>query len=69
MTFITWARTEGRFQKHFDKDGNPSEELLRSQQERLEHWWMLQELAGIVNIDRFGSGQKGNKKDKQEERV
>jgi len=50
-TFIDWARTEARFAKHFDKQGNPSEMLLSSQQERLENWWQLQELAGIKNID------------------
>lgn len=46
--FIRFARTEGRFAKHFDKDGNPSETLLRARQERLENWRMLQELAGII---------------------
>ena len=34
----TFARSEGRFYKHFDKDGNPSEEMLLSQQDRLENW-------------------------------
>ena len=28
VTFIDFARSEGRFAKHFDKDGNPSETLL-----------------------------------------
>jgi pyruvate/2-oxoacid:ferredoxin oxidoreductase beta subunit len=45
--FITFARSEGRFSKHFDKDGNPSATLLASNQERLENWRLLQELAGI----------------------
>ena len=36
-----------RFAKHFDKDGNPSATLLSSNQERLENWHLLQELAGI----------------------
>ena len=36
--FIRFARTEGRFAKHFDKDGNPSETLLKAKQERLENW-------------------------------
>ena len=31
VTFIDFARSEGRFAKHFDKDGNPSETLLRGQ--------------------------------------
>jgi pyruvate/2-oxoacid:ferredoxin oxidoreductase beta subunit/NAD-dependent dihydropyrimidine dehydrogenase PreA subunit len=48
VDFITFARTEGRFAKHFDKDGNPSEQLLASQQERLDNWRLLQELAGLL---------------------
>jgi pyruvate/2-oxoacid:ferredoxin oxidoreductase beta subunit/NAD-dependent dihydropyrimidine dehydrogenase PreA subunit len=47
VDFITFARSEGRFQKHFDKDGNPSPTLLASRQERLENWNLLQELAGV----------------------
>ena len=47
VDFITFARSEGRFAKHFDKDGNPSATLLTSNQERLENWRLLQELAGI----------------------
>ena len=46
--FIRFARTEGRFAKHFDIDGNPSETLLKAKQERLENWRTLQELAGII---------------------
>src|SRR5438105_9255604 len=45
--FIDFARSEGRFAKHFDKDGNPSETLLRAKQDRLENWHLLQELAGV----------------------
>lgn len=52
VDFISFAKTEGRFKKHFDKDGNPSETLLFAQQDRLENWWKLQELAGIANKDR-----------------
>lgn len=47
ITFIDFARSEGRFAKHFDKDGNPSETLLRAKQDRLENWQLLQELAGL----------------------
>jgi pyruvate/2-oxoacid:ferredoxin oxidoreductase beta subunit/NAD-dependent dihydropyrimidine dehydrogenase PreA subunit len=47
LTFIDFARSEGRFAKHFDKDGNPSETLLRAMQDRLENWRLLQELAGL----------------------
>jgi pyruvate ferredoxin oxidoreductase beta subunit len=47
VNFIDFARSEGRFAKHFDKDGNPSETLLWANQERLENWRLLQELAGL----------------------
>ncbi len=47
VTFIDFARSEGRFAKHFDKDGNPSQTLLWAKQERLENWHVLQELAGL----------------------
>src|SRR5207302_483272 len=33
--------------KHFDKNGNPSPTLLSTQQERLENWHLLQDLAGV----------------------
>lgn len=45
--FIMFARSEGRFSKHFDKEGKPSPTLLAARQERLENWHVLQELAGI----------------------
>jgi pyruvate/2-oxoacid:ferredoxin oxidoreductase beta subunit/Pyruvate/2-oxoacid:ferredoxin oxidoreductase delta subunit len=47
VTFIDFARSEGRFSKHFDKHGNPSETLLNAKQDRLENWHLLQELAGL----------------------
>ncbi len=47
VTFIDFARSEGRFAKHFDKDGNPSETLLFAKKDRLENWHLLQELAGL----------------------
>ncbi len=46
-TFIDFARTEGRFAKQFDKDGNPTLMLLQTQEERLRNWRLLQELAGV----------------------
>lgn len=46
--FVTFARTEGRFAKHFDAEGNPSPELEMAKQDRLENWRQLQELAGII---------------------
>ncbi|HEY1380340.1 MAG TPA: thiamine pyrophosphate-dependent enzyme [Gemmataceae bacterium] len=47
VTFVDFARSEGRFAKHFDRDGNPSETLLAAKQDRLENWRLLQELAGL----------------------
>ncbi|HKB36634.1 MAG TPA: thiamine pyrophosphate-dependent enzyme, partial [Gemmataceae bacterium] len=47
ITFIDFARSEGRFAKHFDDNGNPSELLLMAKQDRLENWHLLQELAGL----------------------
>jgi pyruvate/2-oxoacid:ferredoxin oxidoreductase beta subunit/Pyruvate/2-oxoacid:ferredoxin oxidoreductase delta subunit len=47
LTFIDFARTEGRFAKQFDTAGNPSPTLVQTQQDRLQNWRTLQELAGI----------------------
>jgi hypothetical protein len=47
VTFLDFARSEGRFSKHFDREGNPSETLLKAKQDRLENWHVLQELAGL----------------------
>lgn len=47
VTFIDFARSEGRFAKHFDKEGNPSPTLLVAKKDRLENWHLLQELAGL----------------------
>jgi pyruvate ferredoxin oxidoreductase beta subunit len=46
--FISFARTEGRFGQHFDKEGNASSELKTSQEDRLQNWQTLQEMAGII---------------------
>jgi pyruvate/2-oxoacid:ferredoxin oxidoreductase beta subunit/NAD-dependent dihydropyrimidine dehydrogenase PreA subunit len=48
IDFIDFCRSEGRFGKHFDKEGNPSETLLRSKKDRVDNWRVLQELAGII---------------------
>jgi len=48
LDFVHFARSEGRFEKHFDKNGKPSDLLLLSQEERLLNWNHLQELAGII---------------------
>jgi pyruvate/2-oxoacid:ferredoxin oxidoreductase beta subunit/NAD-dependent dihydropyrimidine dehydrogenase PreA subunit len=47
IDFVYFARTEGRFAKQFDKEGKPSPTLLSAQQDRLENWRLLQDLAGI----------------------
>jgi pyruvate/2-oxoacid:ferredoxin oxidoreductase beta subunit/NAD-dependent dihydropyrimidine dehydrogenase PreA subunit len=47
INFIDFARSEGRFAKHFDRDGNPSETLMRANEDRLDNWHILQELAGL----------------------
>ena len=47
IDFINFARSEGRFAKHFDKDGNPSETLLYAKADRLANWHTLQDLAGL----------------------
>ncbi len=48
VDFIDFCRSEGRFAKQFDRDGNPSALLLTVNEERLENWHQLQELAGII---------------------
>ena len=45
--FVVFARTEARFAKQFTTDGKAAEALLTTQQDRLENWHTLQELAGI----------------------
>lgn len=47
VDFIDFARSEVRFAKHFDKDGNPSETLLHAKADRLANWHTLQDLAGL----------------------
>jgi len=47
VRFRDFARSEGRFRKQFDKDGNPSETLLMAEEDRLGFWNRLQDMAGI----------------------
>ncbi|MBF0583874.1 MAG: thiamine pyrophosphate-binding protein, partial [Magnetococcales bacterium] len=51
VDFVAFARGEGRFAKHFDETGQPSDTLKASMQERLNNWRLLQELAGVSNVD------------------
>jgi pyruvate/2-oxoacid:ferredoxin oxidoreductase beta subunit/NAD-dependent dihydropyrimidine dehydrogenase PreA subunit len=48
IDFVYYARTEGRFAKHFDENGAPSQALLAAQEDRLANWRMLQELAVVI---------------------
>jgi pyruvate/2-oxoacid:ferredoxin oxidoreductase beta subunit len=45
--FTMFARSEGRFSKHFAPDGTPSDTILATREERLRNWHVLQELAGL----------------------
>jgi len=47
VDFVAFAKTEGRFARHFDAEGNADEFLLQAQQGRLANWRRLQELAGL----------------------
>jgi pyruvate/2-oxoacid:ferredoxin oxidoreductase beta subunit len=47
LDFVSFARTEGRFARHFDAEGRPDESLLLAQDDRLANWRRLQELAGL----------------------
>jgi pyruvate-ferredoxin/flavodoxin oxidoreductase len=46
IDFIYFARTEGRFRRHF-KNGEPAPALRAGQEDRLKNWRLLQELAGL----------------------
>jgi pyruvate ferredoxin oxidoreductase beta subunit len=48
VDFVAFARTEGRFRRHFGPDGTPSAAILAGQQDRSRNWKLLQELAGIA---------------------
>jgi pyruvate-ferredoxin/flavodoxin oxidoreductase len=47
VDFVHFARTEGRFRRHFGPDGAPSEALLAGQEDRRRNWRLLQELARL----------------------
>jgi pyruvate-ferredoxin/flavodoxin oxidoreductase len=47
VDFVAFARTEGRFARHFNALGTPDESLLTAQKDRLENWRRLQDLAGL----------------------
>ncbi|MDP6537984.1 MAG: thiamine pyrophosphate-dependent enzyme [Planctomycetota bacterium] len=47
IDFLTFARSEGRFAKHFTAGGEPTEEILLARSRSLATWRTLQELAGM----------------------
>lgn len=47
IDFVSFARGEGRFEKHFDHEGNASEAILIANEDRRKNWRILQEMAGI----------------------
>jgi pyruvate/2-oxoacid:ferredoxin oxidoreductase beta subunit len=48
VDFVEFARTEGRFSRHFDREGRPDAALLAGQEDRLANWRLLQQLAGMA---------------------
>ncbi|MEK6239149.1 MAG: hypothetical protein N2C14_30905, partial [Planctomycetales bacterium] len=58
VDFIDFCRSEGRFAKHFDREGNPSDLLAFAKQDRLENWRLLQELAGLRGKDKAKGASK-----------
>jgi pyruvate ferredoxin oxidoreductase beta subunit len=47
IDFLAFARTEGRFARHFGADGSTTPEIEATQADRLANWHTLQELAGL----------------------
>ena len=50
ISFRHFAKSEGRFRKQFDKEGNPSPTILKAEEDRLSFWNRLQDMAGIDRI-------------------
>jgi pyruvate/2-oxoacid:ferredoxin oxidoreductase beta subunit/Pyruvate/2-oxoacid:ferredoxin oxidoreductase delta subunit len=47
LKFRDFARSEGRFRKQFDKQGNPAAPIITAEEDRLAFWNRLQDMAGI----------------------
>ena len=47
VDFLSFARSEGRFRRQFGRDGEPSPEILAAQEQVLQSWRLLQEMAGV----------------------
>ncbi|MFV1967617.1 MAG: thiamine pyrophosphate-dependent enzyme [Pirellulaceae bacterium] len=66
VDFIDFCRSEGRFAKQFDKEGNPSNVLMRARDDRLENWRLLQELAGLLDKKSKSAGSTKGEPAKKE---
>jgi pyruvate/2-oxoacid:ferredoxin oxidoreductase beta subunit/Pyruvate/2-oxoacid:ferredoxin oxidoreductase delta subunit len=49
VDFLAFARSEGRFAKHFGKDGSVTPELEGAKLSILQNWRFLQEMAGVLS--------------------
>lgn len=47
LDFLDFARSEGRFARHFGPDGSTTPEIEATREERRQNWRTLQELAGL----------------------
>jgi pyruvate ferredoxin oxidoreductase beta subunit len=47
INFATYARTEGRFARHFDRNGEPDDRVIQWTKAALLNWRHLQELSGL----------------------
>jgi pyruvate-ferredoxin/flavodoxin oxidoreductase len=47
VNFASYARTEGRFARHFDQNGEPDDRVIRWTKAALLNWRHLQELSGL----------------------
>ena len=62
VDFIDFARSEGRFAKHFDKDGNPSETLLDGQAGPARELAPAAGAGGAAVVQRFSLGRRHARK-------
>ncbi|MCB0092985.1 MAG: hypothetical protein KDE54_34085 [Caldilineaceae bacterium] len=69
FTFVDFARGEGRFGAHFNKQGKPSEMILGAEAGRLSNWHMLQDLAGLLKSKDEASAAPAGASSKAAERI
>jgi pyruvate ferredoxin oxidoreductase beta subunit len=48
VDFLAFARSEGRFAQHFAGEGEPTPEILATQEDRLANWRTLREMTGAA---------------------